>query len=68
MKSVMMKSALMLAFSAMPLPAPAQSMPSGRLAEVSDVSLTSLIPSQRIEGLWDEQVSRWTAAAACRCG
>jgi hypothetical protein len=58
MKSVTMKSALMLAFSAMPLLAPAQSVPSGRLAEASDVSLASLVPSQRIEGLWEEQVEQ----------
>lgn len=58
MKSVMTKSALMLVFSVTPMMAPAQSLPSGRLAEDSDVSLASLAPSQRIEGLWDEQVEQ----------
>jgi hypothetical protein len=64
MKSVMMKSALMLAFSAAPLLAPAQSMPSGRLAGASEVLPDSLVPSQRIEGLWDEQVEQ----VDCRTG
>ncbi|MHB1056344.1 MAG: hypothetical protein ACYC0F_00495 [Rhodanobacter sp.] len=64
MKSVMMKSVLMLALSAVPLLAPAQSMPSGRPAEAVDASLASLTPSQRIEGLWDEQVEQ----VDCRTG
>jgi hypothetical protein len=64
MRPVLMQSALMLAFSALPLLAPAQSMPSGRLAEAGDVAPSYLAPSQRIDGLWDEQVEQ----VDCRTG
>jgi hypothetical protein len=58
MKYAMLKSALMLAFTAAPLLAPAQSMPLENAAGPADVSALGLLPSQRIEGLWDEQVEQ----------
>jgi hypothetical protein len=64
MKSVFVKSALLIVCSAAPLLALAQIPPSARASEASGLSLTSLIPSQRIEGLWDEQVEQ----VDCRSG
>ena len=58
MKYVMMKSALMLAFTAAPLLAPAQSMPFAQSFGTEDIPAVGLLPSQRIEGLWDEQVEQ----------
>ncbi|MEP7184881.1 MAG: hypothetical protein ABI767_03495 [Rhodanobacter sp.] len=56
MKFVMIKSALILVCSSAPLLAPAQSISADRVAEAEDISLASIVPSHRVEGLWDEQV------------
>lgn len=64
MKFVMIKSAFLLACSTAPLLAPAQSILSDRFAGAEVVSPASVVPSQRIEGLWDEQVEQLD----CRTG
>lgn len=58
MKSVVMKSALLLAFSTAPMLALSQSTPAASLGQAASNSLLSLALSQRIEGLWDEQVEQ----------
>lgn len=58
MKHTMMKSALMLAFTTAPLLASAQSVPFGKSFGTEDIPAVALPPSQRIEGLWDEQVEQ----------
>lgn len=58
MKSVAMKSALLLAFSTVPLLVLPQSAPAASPARAANNSLVTLAPSQRIEGLWDEQVEQ----------
>jgi hypothetical protein len=64
MKFVMIKSALILACLSAPLLAPTQSIATDRFAEAVDISLASLVPLHRIEGLRDEQVEQ----VDCRTG
>ncbi|WP_426700058.1 hypothetical protein ACPPVV_11680 [Rhodanobacter sp. Col0626] len=64
MKSILVRSALLLVCSTAPLLTLAQPMPPAGAGEAAGLSLGSLGPSQRIEGLWDEQVEQ----VDCRSG
>ena len=64
MKFLMVKSALIFACASVPLLASSQSISTDRVPEVEDISLASMVPSHRIEGLWDEQVK----LVDCRSG
>ena len=58
MKSVWLTSALLLALANTPWLAQAQSVRTEGLVDASGVSAAFLFPSQRIAGLWDEQVEQ----------